>query len=220
MAVQVVENQKAETSKVKSIKKAKGFKGQADEPKLKDELEEIISSNNFNSVIDVLNATVPKEKVKDMARKIITDIVIARRVPKIEKVYSIHSNDEKNGFIRSVRIKVDGYIDYNKHWTLEKYNPELDCWEEYQEPTLSLEEIKKEISELRGETQTASFDIGAISKMLDSIPDTECKDALDADGLRFLGGALKEKSELIYNHMERLWELEHKIGLLVENKEV
>ena len=76
----------------------------------------------------------------------------------------------------------------------------------------SIAEVKKEISELRLETQEAGFDIGAVSKMLDRLPYSSEEDVLDGEGLQLLGRVLKEKSELIYKHMERLYELEYKIA--------
>lgn len=225
MAVQVAGNQKKETSKVKSIKKAKSFKKQEEgkDSKTNDLMEVLGGEKNINSTmeaINTINSLVPTEKRKEIAYKIVNEVYSANNPPTIGKVYETSNKGADGEFIRIVRTSVNGRVDYSKGCVLEKYNFELDCWEEYQEKELTLEEIKKEINTIHIETYSAGADIGAVSKMLDRLPDSSEREILDADGLRFLGKALKERSELICSQMERLCELEYEINLPLVSKEV
>lgn len=224
MAVQVVGNQKAETQKVKSIKKAKSFKKQEEKDSETNDLMEVLGGEkNINSTmeaINTINSLVPTEKRKEIAYKIVNEVYSANNPPIIGKVYETSNKGADGEFVRIVRTSVNGRVDYSKGYALEKYNSKLDCWEDYQEKELTLEEIKKEINTIHIETYSAGADIGAVSKMLDRLPDTSERDILDADGLRFLGKALKERSELICNQMERLCELEYEINLPLASKEV
>lgn len=202
MAVQVVGNQKAETSTVKGIKS----KSKKDNSITLDYLVE----NYSDEINAIVNETVPEEKRDSVALNILRGIRTANREQKIEKVYDTYHKSDVENFIRTVRTKVDGYIDYNKGCTLEKYNPESNTWEEYQElaKTLTFEEMKKQVSDVHHNILLIACDIEALSKILEDLPDSDNEELLDSAGIQCMGRTLNAKAKLLLAENDKLEELD------------
>lgn len=133
MVAQVVGNQK-----VKSIKKAKSFKKQTSKEE-SPKVDDLISDSSLETIAKLTKGVLPIAKRAEFAKKVLVELYKANQPQIIENVYSPYYKSTDKEFIRRVETKVNGYIDHNKGVALEKYNPELDIWEEYKE-----EEIKKE----------------------------------------------------------------------------
>lgn len=195
MAVQVVENQN---------------------DKIMDELFEKVKKKK---IMEKIKECVPAGKADVIARKTFLSIYKAIKEPEIEKIYNTYHKSNENEFIRTVRKKVDGYIDYNEDSTLEKYNPESDTWEEYQEPTISLEEIKEQLGNIQYKTLCTAYDIETYGKMLDRLPDSSNGELLSSSGLMCIGRALQDKAAQLLLDVEHLDSLESDLRKIVENRE-
>lgn len=188
------------TTLAKKNKKTKVEKGE-ENSKVLPSLSEIISEENLDALIKIINESIPREKIMATANKIIGEIVYANREPEITKTYTIIDEGIENTAIRSVRYEEDGCF---KKCTLEKYNPKLDTWEPYERPIKTVKDLAKEVDEIEWGVKCVSFDLEAISKMLGNLIKDGSIDKDDFDSLYFIERTLKDNADKLYKEGEKL----------------
>lgn len=208
MVAQVVENQN-----VKSIRKKV-------DPIVSQRLVQLIGEENLDTLVKFTNVSILDEKQKDFLEKVSNEIYKANRRPKVQRKYYISSNSDADNFIRRVETMVDGYINPNAPLVREKYNPETDTWEEYQEKVLSLEEIKEQLGNIQHKTVCTAYDIQTYGKMLDRLPDSNEEELLNSDGLMCIGRALQDKAAQLLLDVDQLDLLDSDLRAIIKDREI
>jgi len=163
-------------------------------------LDKIIGKEKKDKLFETIIDVIPKEKIDDVAFKILNEVYKANSESRITKKYSIHysSNDER--LVRIAETWINGRRDYEKT-ALEKYNPESDIWEEYEKESLTPKQIEDKLSNVEFKLYDASSQLQAVSEM--SLKILYSGNDKDFNGIPVLE-LIKERSKYIEDLTEEI----------------
>ena len=170
------------------------------EKEMKEISEKIFTDKNMNQIIEVIDNTVPEDKRRDVAEKTLVEIFKANKKPNITKKYRIHHLNNDNEVIRVAETWVNGR--YNHDSILEKYNPESNTWEEYQEEKPTLGHVKDQIQGSEWKIKQIAFDIETLAKMLNELADVG--GLFNYDGAMFVHRILEDYSKTLHLETDKI----------------
>jgi hypothetical protein len=160
-------------------------------------------TSDDEKLIDAMNSIaelVPRDKREEVQYSIFLSVKTATHIPEITKKYRIYHSSNENEVIRVAETWINGR--YNHDSILEKYNPESNTWEEYQEEKPTLGHVKDQIQGSEWKIKQIAFDIETLAKMLNELADVG--GLFNYDGAMFVHRILEDYSKTLHLETDKI----------------